>query len=110
MGGASLDLFVFLSRELDYQGRYFLLNAIANQLRYPNSHTHYVSCLLLQLFLAAHDKEFVREQITRVLIERLIASKPHPWGLLVTFMELIKASIPQKPSILWLYLVDILGH
>ena len=29
-------------------------------------------------------------QITRVLIERLIVQKPHPWGLLVTLIELIK--------------------
>ncbi len=31
-----------------------------------------------------------RLQITRVLIERLIVNKPHPWGLLITFIELIK--------------------
>ena len=29
-------------------------------------------------------------QVTRVLIERLIVNKPHPWGLLITFIELIK--------------------
>ena len=34
--------------------------------------------------------EAVREQITRVLLERLIVNRPHPWGLLVTFIELIK--------------------
>lgn len=27
---------------------------------------------------------------TRVLLERLIVNRPHPWGLLVTFIELIK--------------------
>jgi hypothetical protein len=26
-------------------------------------------------------------QITRVLIERLIVQKPHPWGLLITLIE-----------------------
>ena len=26
----------------------------------------------------------------RVLLERLIVNRPHPWGLLVTFIELIK--------------------
>ena len=30
------------------------------------------------------------EQITRVLLERLIVNRPHPWGLLITFIELIK--------------------
>ena len=29
-------------------------------------------------------------QITRVLLERLIVNRPHPWGLLITFIELIK--------------------
>merc|ERR1712150_152055 len=27
---------------------------------------------------------------TRVLLERLIVHRPHPWGLLITFIELIK--------------------
>merc|ERR1712176_1513183 len=27
---------------------------------------------------------------TRVLLERLIVHRPHPWGLLITFVELIK--------------------
>uniref|UniRef100_A0A1I7X8P1 CCR4-NOT transcription complex subunit 1 n=1 Tax=Heterorhabditis bacteriophora TaxID=37862 RepID=A0A1I7X8P1_HETBA len=31
-----------------------------------------------------------REQITRILFERLVALRPHPWGLLITFIELIK--------------------
>ena len=26
----------------------------------------------------------------RVLLERLIVNRPHPWGLLITFIELIK--------------------
>mmetsp|Transcript_26187 Transcript_26187/g.86121 ORF Transcript_26187/g.86121 Transcript_26187/m.86121 type:complete len:2355 (-) Transcript_26187:1156-8220(-) len=92
IGGASLELFVKLSRDLDTEGRYLFFNAIANQLRYPNSHTHYLSCVLLNLFQASQDKEIVREQVTRVLIERLIVNKPHPWGLLITFIELIKNS------------------
>ena len=28
----------------------------------------------------------------RVLLERLIVNRPHPWGLLITFIELIKNS------------------
>ena len=45
-------------------GRYLFLNAIANQLRYPNSHTHYFSCVLLYLFAEANT-EAIQEQITR---------------------------------------------
>lgn len=70
-------------------GRYLFLNAIANQLRYPNSYTHYFSCALLYLF-AESNTEAIQEQITRVLLERLIVNRPHPWGLLITFIELIK--------------------
>lgn len=65
------------------------LNAIANQLRFPNSHTHYFSCVLLYLFIES-DGELYKEQITRVLLERLIVNRPHPWGLLITFIELVK--------------------
>ena len=32
----------------------------------------------------------MKEQITRVLIERLIVSRPYPYGLLITFIELIR--------------------
>jgi hypothetical protein len=35
-------------------------------------------------------QDIVQEQITRVLLERLIVNRPHPWGLLITFVELIK--------------------
>ena len=80
------------------EGRYHFLTAIANQLRYPNNHTHYFSCVLLFIFglheidikqISAHG-ETVKEQVTRVLLERLIVNRPHPWGLLITFIELIK--------------------
>ncbi|KAJ1462545.1 CCR4-Not complex component, Not1-domain-containing protein [Pelagophyceae sp. CCMP2097] len=84
-----IDIFQHLMNNLDAEGRYFLLNAIANQLRYPNNHTHYFSCVLLYLFAEA-TSEYIQEQVTRVLLERLIVHRPHPWGLLITFIELIK--------------------
>uniref|UniRef100_A0A8D9AYG7 CCR4-NOT transcription complex subunit 1 n=1 Tax=Cacopsylla melanoneura TaxID=428564 RepID=A0A8D9AYG7_9HEMI len=86
---AHMDIFLNFAVDLDTEGRYLFLNAIANQLRYPNSHTHYFSCLLLYLFAEANT-EAIQEQITRVLLERLIVNRPHPWGLLITFIELIK--------------------
>lgn len=86
---ACMDIFERLVANLDPEGRYYVLNAIANQLRYPNNHTHYFSCVLLYLFLQSKDT-FIKEQITRVLLERLIVHRPHPWGLLITFIELIK--------------------
>ncbi|KAI9257630.1 CCR4-Not complex component, Not1-domain-containing protein [Sporodiniella umbellata] len=87
--GPPLQLFQHLLSELDTEGRYLFLSAIANQLRYPNSHTHYFSCVILFMF-AESSKEIIKEQITRVLLERLIVNRPHPWGLLITFIELIK--------------------
>ncbi|XP_059312955.1 uncharacterized protein LOC132064095 isoform X1 [Lycium ferocissimum] len=87
--GAALDVFQTLIMDLDTEGRYLFLNAVANQLRYPNNHTHYFSFILLYLF-AESNQEMIQEQITRVLLERLIVNRPHPWGLLITFIELIK--------------------
>ncbi|KAI7885612.1 Not1-domain-containing protein [Lichtheimia hyalospora FSU 10163] len=87
--GAPIEIYQQLLMELDSKGCYVFLSAIANQLRYPNSHTHYFSCVLLYLF-AESDNEMIKEQITRVLLERLIVNRPHPWGLLITFIELIK--------------------
>ena len=89
MHSPAMDVFKRLASELDTEGRYLFLNAIANQLRYPNNHTHYFSCVLLYLFSEAQ-QEIIQEQITRVLLERLIVNRPHPWGLLITFIELIK--------------------
>lgn len=85
----STEILRHLAVELSPEGRYYLFSAVANHLRYPNSHTHYFSCAFLFLFGDIND-EFVREQITRVLLERLILYRPHPWGLLITFIELIK--------------------
>ena len=50
---------------------------------------HYFSCVLLYIFLQSK-QTLIMEQITRVLLERLIVHRPHPWGLLITFIELIK--------------------
>ena len=74
-----MDIFQNLAVDLETEGRYLFLNSIANQLRYPNSHTQYFSCTLLLLFAEAN-QEAIQEQITRVLLERLIVNRPHPWG------------------------------
>jgi CCR4-NOT transcription complex subunit 1 len=74
---APMDIFQALMKELDAEGRYAFLNAVANQLRYPNNQTHYFSCVLLFLFAEA-GSDLLKEQITRVLLERLIVHRPHP--------------------------------
>ena len=74
---------------LDVDGRRSLLNAIVNQLRYPNSHTHFFSVIVLNLFENVSSL-FLQEMITRILAERAMIHRPHPWGLLITFLELLK--------------------
>lgn len=51
-------------------------------------------------------QEIIQEQITRVLLERLIVNRPHPWGLLITFIELIKVSIVKKKKTKGAYLFN----
>jgi CCR4-NOT transcription complex subunit 1 len=93
---APMELFQYLASELCPEGRYLMLNAIANQLRFPNQHCHYFSFAMLYLFAESGRTgppgraELVREQITRVLLERLIVSRPHPWGQLISLLELIR--------------------
>jgi CCR4-NOT transcription complex subunit 1 len=90
--------FVELCDGLDDEGRYYLINACANHLRCPNSHTNFFGHLLLFFFTVENQRftrlgetgaEATREQVTRVLAERLTAVRPHPWGLLVVLLELV---------------------
>ena len=90
----------WLVTESEPEARFLVLTAAANQLRFPSSHTAYFSSALVRLFGEA-EEELVREQIVRVLLERLIINRPHPWGLLVTFIELMKTQrhrIPRAPA------------
>jgi CCR4-NOT transcription complex subunit 1 len=90
----SIELFASLSVNLDSEGRFQLFSALANQLRFPNAHTHHACTILLFLFREMQPnvdaQGHIQEQITRVLMERLILLKPHPWGVLITFIELIR--------------------
>lgn len=61
---AHMDILQNLAVDLDNEGRYLFLNAIANQLRYPNIHTHYFSCALLYLFDEANS-EAIQVSLTR---------------------------------------------
>jgi len=58
-------MFKYLSMELDTEGRYLFLNAIANQLRYPNNHTHYFSFIMLYLF-------FESDQVSLLCLSRVV--------------------------------------
>lgn len=80
-----LEIFRQVSEAMDAEGRYIFINTLVNQLRYPNHHTFFFSSIILNLFVDAKD-EYTQEQITRVLLERLIVHRPHPVSyLLKTF-------------------------
>lgn len=79
----------YLAANLDVEGQHHLLSSMVLHLRYPNAHTHWFSSLLLYLFVEVKDDRF-REVMTRVLLERFIVHRPHPWGALVTFIELLR--------------------
>jgi CCR4-NOT transcription complex subunit 1 len=85
---AFVPVFLRFAEELDEEGRFLLIAAMANHIRYPNAHTSFFALALLHLFL--HGQASIREQVARVLVERLFAARPHPWGLLVVFLELIR--------------------
>lgn len=70
---AHMDILQNLAVDLDNEGRYLFLNAIANQLRYPNIHTHYFSCALLYLFDEANSEAIqVSHTYTKKKSSRLI--------------------------------------
>ncbi|KAF9475663.1 Not1-domain-containing protein [Pholiota conissans] len=79
----------YLVLNLDVEGQHHLLSSMILHLRYPNAHTHWFSSLILHLFLEVNDERF-REVVTKVLLERFIVHRPHPWGALVTFIELLR--------------------
>ena len=70
-------------------GQHHLLSAIVLHLRYPNAHTYWFHSLMLHLFVEIKTGSF-QEIVTRVLLERFIVHRPHPWGALSTFIELLR--------------------
>lgn len=85
-----------LLNQLSNQGRFVFLSAMVNQLRYPNTHTYFYSQFILWLFLQSaafflkDNAMDIRQIATRVLLERIICNRPHPWGLMATFVQLLK--------------------
>lgn len=96
------NAFRFLQRLLALlqpQHAYHLLGAIANQLRYPNAHTIFFSKAMTSLIRSpvpggngsgnGAAGEFVKELILRVLCERIQRTQVQPWGLIVTWVEIL---------------------
>lgn len=65
-----------------------MINAILNNLRYPNPFTFYFTNLILMVFGDISESN-IHEQITKNLLERLIIEKPHPWGILSLLYKIL---------------------
>lgn len=87
--GPEITLLTSLIASLDGEGQHHFINSIVNQLRYPNAHTLFFMLYVLHLFSTAPKNGEVPERITRVLLERVLAQRPHPWGLTMAFGELL---------------------
>jgi CCR4-NOT transcription complex subunit 1 len=69
-----------------------MICVVADQLRYPSAHTYFFISFMLWLFASAARAEqpnAIPERISRVLLERIIVQRPHPFGLVVCFVELL---------------------
>ena len=74
-------------------GQYNMISVIADQLRYPSAHTFFFISFLLFLFGTSSHTEVpnsIPERVARVILERILAARPHPWGLVVAFVELLE--------------------
>jgi hypothetical protein len=67
-----------------------VINAMLNNIRYPNPVTFYFHSLLIMIF-SEFNEDLAQELIVRNLFERMIIEKPHPWGIL-TFLYKILAN------------------
>lgn len=75
--------------ELKYQ----VIQAMVEQLRFPNIHTYWFSYTLKIMFSSEDWGEQlidVQEIILRNLLERIIVNKPHAWGVSVLFSQFIR--------------------
>ncbi|KAK5128498.1 hypothetical protein LTR85_003166 [Meristemomyces frigidus] len=89
-----------LLRESSHAKRYQVVSAMMNQVRYVNAHTHYFSTALQHMFSISSDE--LKEQIMRVLVERLMVPRPHPWGVIVMILELVKNTTIDIWSMPWM--------
>lgn len=83
-----LDFYKKMMLNFDSENRDHLINSILNELRYPSIQTNYFAYVIIFICLDIQN-EVIEEHIIKNLLERLVF-KPHPWGLLLTFVNLMK--------------------
>ncbi|QIW95080.1 hypothetical protein AMS68_000598 [Peltaster fructicola] len=79
--------------------RYGILSAMTSQLRYVNAHTHYFSTALTHTFSISSEE--IQQQIITIFVKRLAVPRPHPWGLIISVLEIIKNSTSDLWSLPW---------
>ncbi|VUC34335.1 unnamed protein product [Clonostachys rosea] len=92
-GEPEVAMLSLLVHEVPAVARYYLLANVANHLRYPSASTDFFSSALLHIFSKDMDdpeETEIRQDITRILLERLSGFWPQPWGLMYTVLELLK--------------------
>jgi hypothetical protein len=99
----AMEVLNFLMSQPNNELRSVVVNACANQLRFPNSHTHFFSMALLGLYTSVPQNDpqqqlQVQEIVVRVLLERIVIVRPQPWGLLISFFEIVKNPIYELQS------------
>lgn len=89
-----------LLRDARREISYHLISAMINQLRYINAHTNYFLGATNHIFTTG--SEDVQQQIMRILIERMMPARPHPWGLVLTLLEMVKNQAYDIWSLPWM--------
>ncbi|KAL2021273.1 hypothetical protein VTK56DRAFT_7352 [Thermocarpiscus australiensis] len=92
-GASDVKTLHMLVTEVSPEARYYLLSSMVNELRFPNAATNYFSHAILEVFghdMSDPEETDIRQQIVRILLERLVGYWPQPWGLMITTLELLK--------------------
>jgi CCR4-NOT transcription complex subunit 1 len=82
------DFFMKMMEQLESDNRDHLINSILNELRYVSTQTLFFKNLIIYI-LSEIKNDNIEEQIIGNIFQRLIF-KPIPWGLTLTFAQLIK--------------------
>ncbi|OTB01909.1 hypothetical protein M426DRAFT_74942 [Hypoxylon sp. CI-4A] len=91
-GSPDVKTVSLLVHELQPQARYFLLSSIIDHLRSYSPMTEYFSYVIFDLFgqdMNDPEEADIRQQIVRVLLERIAGFWPQPWGLMMVIIELV---------------------
>ncbi|KAI1374394.1 Not1-domain-containing protein [Hypoxylon crocopeplum] len=81
-----------LVHELLPQSRYFLIGSIMDRLRHYSATTDYFGYFIFHIFGQGWDDpedNDVRQQIVRIILERIGGFWPQPWGLMMVIVELV---------------------